>query len=426
MLKHHLFRTTNSILTLIPLITLFACQKESPVEPEIPVNEWLEPTENVSGTLADIQGIPLLTLWGTPYEMGYAHGYLYAPELIEYAEIDLGQPGAVDNYENLVLPNIHKYTIPEEYLQEMEGLLHGIEARAGDSVYVAAIDRYLTFDDIIANFCSDNIETLLGTEGCTSFSAWDTATADGAPITAHNYEHPDNVINTGRYILIVRKPTPGTGTLPWISVALPGALHCDTGMNIEGVTLARQQVDDPRPVSATDGFCPEDLLYRKLLESARAASVIDDVSALLQELYTNGGEALLMSWPSGHGDCSAVFEVDGDLTTGHGFTVRQPKTGSPFLIQTNQFYERLQPSHSNRYALINARMTQILDGRSTPLTFEKAWELLGEVPQGGNLLIQHAVVFEPDNMLMHVGFAEPGTHATSGTRITVDVAALLD
>jgi hypothetical protein len=197
-------------------------------------------------------------------------------------------------------------------------------------------------------------------------------------------------------------------------------------MNSEGVTFATQEVNLIRSTSATDGFCPETLLQRKLLESARAASVVADVSAVLQELYTNGGEALLMSWPSGQGDCSAVFEVDGDLTTGHGFTVRQPATGSPWLIQTNQFYQRLAPEQSNRYDLIQSHLDSILAGQALPLTVDKAWELLGQVPSSPELLIQHAVVFEPDEMLMHVGFAQTGTHATSRPRLTIDVAELLN
>lgn len=421
----NLFFKQMFFLTLACLISLVACQKDSPTEPENSGNTWLEPTENVNGTLTEIEGVPLLTLWGTSYEQGYAHGYLYAPELIEYAEKDLSQEGMVEMYEDMVLPNIHKYTIPTEYLQEIEGMLAGMEARAGRAVYLAAVDRTLTLDDLIAGSCIDNIETVLGS-GCTSFCAWNAVSDGGTPLTGHNYDHPDNEFNTGRYIFIVRKPAAERGTLPWISVALPGALHCDTGMNSEGVTLARQQVNAPRDVSASEGFCPEDLLYRKLLESARAASVVDDASTVLQDLYTNGGEAVLMSWPSGQGACSAVFEVDGDLTTGHGFTVHQPATGSPYMVQTNQFYKRLEPEQSNRYDLIQARLDSIIAGQSPPLTIDKAWEILGQVPSSPDLLIQHAVVFEPDNMLMHVGLAEPETHATSCGRLTIDVEELLN
>ncbi|UCD37461.1 MAG: hypothetical protein JSW54_11610 [Fidelibacterota bacterium] len=421
----NLFLIPTFSLTLAFLINLVACQKDSPTEAENSGNTWLEPTENVNGTLTQIEGIPLLTLWGSSYEQGYAHGYLYAPEIIEYLEKQLIQEeGLVDFFETVMLPNIDKYDVPVEYLQEMQGFLAGMEARAGDEVYVAAVDRILTLNDLIVSTCLDNIDHLLTTH-CTSFSAGDELTVGGT-ITGRNYDHPDNEIYTGRYIFIVRKSPPGTATPAWIGVALPGALNCETAMNSEGVTFATQEVNLIRSTSATDGFCPETLLQRKLLESARAASVVADVSTVLQNLYTNGGEALLMSWPSGHGSCSAVFEVDGDLTTGHGFTVRQPEDGLPYMIQTNQFYERLEPEQSNRYDLIQAHLDSIIAGQAPPLTVDKAWQLLGQVPSSPELLIQHAVVFEPDNMLLHVGFAQTGTHATSRPRLTIDVAQLLN
>jgi len=418
-------RFTGICLLLSVLVIFLACDKKSTTESETPTNNWLPITENVNGELTEIEGIPLLTLWGTNYEQGYAHGYLFAPEIIEYLEIELSVEGTVEFYENIMLPNIDKYTVPQEYLREMEGFLAGMEARAGGPVYVAGVDRTLTLNDVIASSCVDNVQLILDTH-CTSFSAWGALTAGGVPITGRNYDQPDDFIHTGRYMFIVRKFAPGSGVSSWISIDLPGGIRCDTGMNAEGVTLATQEVNNVRECSASDGFCPENVIYRKLLESARAASVVEDVSSVLQNLYTNGGEALLMSWPSGQGACSAVFEIDGDLTTWHGLTVRQPESGCPYMIQTNQFYERLAPESSRRYSLIEDYLDGIIAGDNPLLTVDKTWDLMGQVPASQDLLINTGVVFEPDSMLMHVAFAEPGTHATSCRRITVDVDELLN
>jgi hypothetical protein len=326
----------------------------------------------------------------------------------------------------MILANIETYSVPQMYLEELQGFLDGMEARAGGAVYLNAVGRYLTLNDLIASTCLDNAEHLINNTNCTSFSAWDTITEGGGPITGRNYDHPDDLMYTRRFILIVRQSPPGSGWPAWVSINLPGALSCETAMSSEGVTLATQEVNLIRQTSATEGFCPEFLLQRNLLESARAATVVEDVSAVLQDLYTNGGEAILMSWPSNHDSCSAVFEIDGDLTTGHGFTVRQPQAGYPYMIQTNQFYERLTPEASTRYSTIKNYFDGIIAGVNPPLTVDQAWELLGQVPAGGGQIIQIAVVFEPDAMRMHVAFAEPGTHATDCRRITLDVLQLLN
>ena len=408
------------------LLSLLSCGDNPAKTTDPACNVWLPITEDVNGSLTETNGIPILTVWGTFFEQGYAHGYLYAPEIIHYAELSLQQEGMVELYENLVIPNIDKYVIPAEYLLEMDGLLAGMEARAkSGSIYLAAADRALTINDVIATSCIDNIEQIVENR-CTSFCVWDTITVNSTPLVGRNMDDWDDEINTGRYILIVRKSLPESGIPNWVSISLPGGLDCTTGMNSEGVTLARHQVEFTRDISESDGFCPEDLLYRKLLESARPGSVVEDVSSVLQDLYTNGGEAILMSWPSGHGSCSAVFEVDGDLTLGHGFTVRQPETGFPYLIQTNQFYERLLPSNSYRYTLIKNRLDSVNTGEQSPLTIDAVWETLGQVPSSEELIIQYAVVFQPNEMLMHLAFAEPGTHAPSCQRITVDVSQLLE
>ena len=40
----------------------------------------------VKGELTSIEGKPVLRVWGTHYEMGYAHGYLLAPEIVAMLE----------------------------------------------------------------------------------------------------------------------------------------------------------------------------------------------------------------------------------------------------------------------------------------------------------------------------------------------------
>jgi hypothetical protein len=45
--------------------------------------DWQPITEEVNGTITTIQGMQVLKVWGTPFEMGYANGYLAAPVIHE-------------------------------------------------------------------------------------------------------------------------------------------------------------------------------------------------------------------------------------------------------------------------------------------------------------------------------------------------------
>ena len=52
-------------LVVLPLLT-------------VPVGAGESSKAEVKGTLATIDGLPVLRVWGTPEERGYAHGYLLA------------------------------------------------------------------------------------------------------------------------------------------------------------------------------------------------------------------------------------------------------------------------------------------------------------------------------------------------------------
>lgn len=38
--------------------------------------------EDINGILIEVGGIPLLRLWGTPQEQGFAHGYLIGDDIV--------------------------------------------------------------------------------------------------------------------------------------------------------------------------------------------------------------------------------------------------------------------------------------------------------------------------------------------------------
>ena len=124
---------------ILSLAVFLACNKHSPTESETPINNWLPVSETVNGTISEIQGMRVLTLWGTNYEQGYAQGYLLGPEIIERLDRQFIDMNLVDIFVNVTLPNIDTFEIPDEYMDEIRGQFGGVLARAGGVVYSSAV-----------------------------------------------------------------------------------------------------------------------------------------------------------------------------------------------------------------------------------------------------------------------------------------------
>ncbi len=107
----------------------------------------------MNGALTALEHMRVLKLHGTFYKMGYAHGYLLAPEIYERQELELSQPGLVDFFENQVLPNLHLFHIRDQYMEEIEGMYDGFLSRGGGSVYSELLEREVTLNDAIALNC---------------------------------------------------------------------------------------------------------------------------------------------------------------------------------------------------------------------------------------------------------------------------------
>lgn len=408
------------------LISLFiignGCSNDTKsTNPEKPEGEWLPATEQVNGSITKVDGITVLKLWGTNSEMGYAHGYLMAPAFVAMLDEYLVDPVVqfdIDAWE-IGLGYLSLFEIPAEYQAELQGLLSGMEARAGGKIQIQAFGRALTINDL------RGLQSDLDKIHCSSFAAWGDMTQNGGTITGRNMDYDRINVMMGAQILVVRVPSEETGRLAWVSVAWPGEIGCTTGMNEEGVTVSQQDVYR-QSSTASDGFTPDNLVHRLMIESCRANSVINDVETVLQSHYIVTGCAPMISWPYSGGSASVVPEFDGYTSITQGYTIREPQQGNAYQIAANHFRERI-PAMSDcwRYNLLNDSLAQIaLSNGDNLLTTEKAWELLTCTPIPETVAM-HSVVFEPNLMLMHLAFAQNNQHAPLCQRVTLDVAELL-
>ncbi len=381
------------------------------------------PAVKVNGTLTEIDGFPVLRVWGTPEERGLAHGYLLGEEIPRFLDGFLASGTILDaeGYKNRVLPKLDLIKIRPQHEAELRAMLAGIEARAGGPVNVPVLGRPIGYDDLrAANCMGDMLRT-----GCSSFAAWGPMTKDGHTLGGHNMDWPTCPALEGSQLVMVHVPPPGSETLGWVGVFWPGLIGCTTGMNAEGVSVAMHDSNSPTP-SGSGGFTSSTMLYREAIESAHAKTTIKDISRVLSDRRTLPGYNMMVTRPYvGEGTGAVVFEHDGDLTNGNGMTLREPEGPDAFLACTNHSRKRYEPHPGVRYPRLANGLDRIArTGGRHHLDVKRAWNMLRGVPIEG-IISHHSVVFEPNKRLIHVALAEGGKHAPQCKKVTLDVSALL-
>jgi len=156
--------------------------------------------------------------------MGYQQGYLLKEQIkqnlrafINYSKIPMSL--LIETW------NIMKDYIPDEYIDEIQGIADGSE---------------LTFEEVIAGYMVIVREDM----GCFGISAWGNATKNGSLIHVRCFDQPLEIIDpvTGisayeNSVLIVRKPENGFAS---ISPTIAGTPHSGGGINSMGIALGQQ------------------------------------------------------------------------------------------------------------------------------------------------------------------------------------------
>jgi len=228
----------KKILHLLSMVMIFICFSITVVH-----------AQPVKGELTNINGKRVLRVWGSHYDMGYAHGYLLAEEIVELLEdYMLGELLDVENYWRTRSMLIRYARIPAAYRIELQGMYEGMIAAIGRrGLHSETINRYFKPVDLIAWNMIPEIFRLYFTSRafsdasgvlCSSISGWDRGTADGNLVFARNLDFGKAGDLLEETPLIIAFQPSGCVKKDWISVAWPGYIGCLTGMNEEGVGAA--------------------------------------------------------------------------------------------------------------------------------------------------------------------------------------------
>ena len=180
------------------------------------------------GWIEERNGITILHLSGTNYEMGYQHGCFLMDEIRESMRTQLvafEQSGY--SYDKLLeIWNIMSDYVPDEYKDEMQGMADG---------------SGMSFDDICVLTTMPAVFNVLVEDACCEISLWGDATVDGMLYHVRSFDwdlyFDDPVTGTPLYeniVMIVRDPDDGYASL---APELAGAIGSWHGINEKGIAV---------------------------------------------------------------------------------------------------------------------------------------------------------------------------------------------
>jgi hypothetical protein len=198
-------------------------------------------TDDIHGILREHEGQKLLYLWGTNYEMGFAHGYLLGADIMALMRVyAFPPPGAgplIYDYARHLARTLFDYS-DQQLMDEAQGIYDGMIA-GGVPAYVDVLHRKFDVWDVITFNAVNDIFSLF----CASVIGWNTTTLadpalNGQLAIAHNtdftLEEEDPWLVGEKSVIYAYEPS-DPKQQRFVSVTLAGALGSPVVFNESGV-----------------------------------------------------------------------------------------------------------------------------------------------------------------------------------------------
>lgn len=222
-------------------------------------------------------GLSVVYLTGTPYEIGLAHGKLCKKEIVELNArfFNLYDRFAEDPHNKWIeLSRQLGKNIPKEYIDEMRGISDGSNIEYNKILFI------------------NTLSTISMKDSCLSFAFQN---SNSEIITLRQDDEFKKTDFHRKMILFIIKPEKGIG---FAAIITPGWIDGETGINEKGITVSQNNIGikqkewDVMPIT---------VLSRTMLQYSET---IDEVDRLLDEQHTYPGRLIFVSSRNG----ASVFE----------------------------------------------------------------------------------------------------------------------
>jgi hypothetical protein len=226
-------------------------------------------------------------LEGAPREIGYQHGFLLAPEIVDAQQavkFTLTRDSKPWSFFRDAAERVFWPRIEAEYREELQGIVDGLAARNVplDLWDIVATNAWLELDPYYVNWADHNARRSTG-EHCSAFVATGRYTKDGKPVIGHN-NWTDYVTGSRWNIMFDIAPEHGYRIL---MDGMPGLIHSgdDFGINSAGLMITETTITD------FHGFDPNGIAeFVRARKAMQYAASIDDFARIMEE-GNNGGYA---------------------------------------------------------------------------------------------------------------------------------------
>lgn len=403
----------SMLIILSFCIVLLLCWQQNSKAFQPPQNHW-QPVDSrwqpVPSHRENRGNIKVVWLQGTPYEMGYQHGKLLHNEIASLGTEVIEGLKLVGK--DMGLGKLAMRRSFPDVVEECRGL---VDATIDIGITMDSC-MIISFGDVYQELFTKLLPDFLFHDGCSTFVAAGSATVNGRLYYGRSLDQNKKPIEywIKNPTIFVRQPKDG---IPHVSIAMPGAVWPDSGMNAAGIVVAinAAHLQTLEQISLQGGSNLQ--VMGQIMKRARSYEEAQTLMATWEHMRGN-----IIMVADGKTQQAGVFELLGKemgvrqmndngvlYATNHFLAPEtigkdvKPKQSS--LLRYERFKQLLEPNGADsRYGKIDPKMmVDILRDRTHPTSLEKSPLNVfdDDASIGGNGALRQEV-FDPDRLLFWV------------------------